>query len=373
MGVKERKLLALNSVIEGLYASAADGSLWDAEEVRRVLGTDCCHLLFMSDAGMILDGRSSALAESVRRQYLEYWAEHDVRAAAVIARTAGPAVRDSDIFAGSELESSPVFEGFYEPNDMIHFAVGHQTLDNGVLCGISAHNGRSTGPTRTGTLQRINLLVPHLRQAARINELVRAAQARAAVGDSLLFQWGIGLLRCDASGRVHDSQGHAEAMLARFDSVIGVLRGRLHVRDPGGQLRLQSLLLDPNHGAPSMGPTIAVQDPRTGAALELTVLEFRPAREVAGEGDRLVLLRESGRPPRVDRHYLRRRFDLTPAEADVLAQLMIGGSVATIAEERGSTVKTIRSYLKTTSRKLACHSQAQLVATGWAAIGFVPQ
>ena len=90
------------------------------------------------------------------------------------------------------------------------------------------------------------------------------------------------------------------------------------------------------------------------------------------QGDRLILLRDAQRPAVVDRHYLRRRFHLTPTEADVLARLLLGETWTAIADARGSTLETIRSYLKELRKKLNCTNQAQLVSTGWRGIGFTP-
>lgn len=84
------------------------------------------------------------------------------------------------------------------------------------------------------------------------------------------------------------------------------------------------------------------------------------------------MLRDSRRSAQIDLHYLRRRLHLTRVEAEVLGHLMLGRDVGVIAERRGCTLATIRSYLKTLRRKLGCGSQAQLVGIGWQSIGFTP-
>ncbi len=133
------------------------------------------------------------------------------------------------------------------------------------------------------------------------------------------------------------------------------------------------LLADPSHGQSYAGPTLSLTAGPANEALECTVVAQND-RDSAERlpGERMVVLREGGDTDAVDPHYLRRCLGLTRSEADVLGRLMLGANVETIAEARGSTLGTIRFYLKEHRRKLACRNQGQLVAVGWKAIGFAP-
>jgi DNA-binding CsgD family transcriptional regulator len=55
-------------------------------------------------------------------------------------------------------------------------------------------------------------------------------------------------------------------------------------------------------------------------------------------------------------------FGLTPAEANITLGIARGGTLASIATVRGSTIATARTQLKSVFSKLGAHRQSQLVA-----------
>ena len=61
--------------------------------------------------------------------------------------------------------------------------------------------------------------------------------------------------------------------------------------------------------------------------------------------------------------FLEKRFDLTPAQARLVAYLVAGASLRSCAEELGIKYETARSYLKSAFLKTGTHRQAELVLT----------
>ena len=215
---------------------------------------------------------------------------------------------------GQELHAfNAVIEGLYNS------AVGYASVGDGLNCAISVQNDRRSGRIRPRTLEHISLLVPHLQRAIHVSQQMQALQEQAEAFDQLLLRWGLGLIRSDRQGHIHGIQGQTEQMLARCRSLLRCSGSRLELSDTGAEPRLRALLENPLHGQPYGGPTVYIHDPRTGIGLELTVLPIPPDTQDMAQGDRLILLRDAQRPAVVDRHYLRRRFHLTRAEADVLA------------------------------------------------------
>ena len=68
---------------------------------------------------------------------------------------------------------------------------------------------------------------------------------------------------------------------------------------------------------------------------------------------------------RIDADALRHRLPITQAEAAVLARLMEGETLRSIASQRDLALETVRSYVKSLLRKTSCHSQVQLVSFAW--------
>ena len=61
--------------------------------------------------------------------------------------------------------------------------------------------------------------------------------------------------------------------------------------------------------------------------------------------------------------FLKDRFNLTPAEARLLARLMTGESLRSCAKALGIKYETARSSLKSVFLKTGTHSQTELVVT----------
>jgi DNA-binding CsgD family transcriptional regulator len=59
--------------------------------------------------------------------------------------------------------------------------------------------------------------------------------------------------------------------------------------------------------------------------------------------------------------FLKNRFDLTPAEARLVARLITGESLRPCAEALGIKYETVRSYLKSVFQKTKTRRQAELV------------
>jgi len=366
----QSKADALPEIIDRFYASAIDGEPWDAEGIRSYLGTDLANILLIDHDGVVFEAVSSGLGEGDRQHYLRNWGHRDELTGAMLDYPA-PACVDTDLMPRARMEASPIFEGFYEPRDIIHQGAAKASAGNGLRVAISAQNGWHQGPLDRDTVRHTERLTRHLRRAVAVRQTLAAAEARLAATEELLAQWRVGLLLCDEQGFVRELQGGAEALLRRFQASLRLPRGRLRLVDRGADRRLQALLRDPSAGAAYAGPSLAVAG--AGAVLEITVLP-KPCGGLQGESpdERIVMLRDARGPATVDLHYLRRRLGLTRAESEVLGHLMLGRDVDGVAEARGCTVETIRSYLKSLRAKLACHTQAQLVALGWRAIAFCP-
>ena len=339
-----RRLAALGGVIETFYARAAEGGPWDIDALRGYLGTDFCHVLYMNDQGIILQGVSSGISDAELHHYLTHWAGRDEIGPSLFARSPRNAVTNEMLMSRAEFEGSEVYEGFYEPGRVVHFAVGYLPVDRGLNCGVSVQNARESGPIRPETLQDIDVVIPHLRRAMQIARAVEATRRQADAVNGLLAHWGLGLIQCDRQGTILALQGEAESMLRKARGLVCSRGGRLRLADEGADRRFATLLLNPGDALMHSGTTLYLDDPRDGSGLELTVLPFE-GNGVPDE-QRLVLCRRAGQPGSIDRRYLRQRYKLTPAEADVMAHLLVGRTLVDIATTRGSRIETIRGYVK---------------------------
>ncbi|PWG64652.1 helix-turn-helix transcriptional regulator [Spiribacter halobius] len=364
----QRGTEAFADILDGLYASAIEGRPWAMDAIRGWVGTDCANVCLINADNVVYGGACSALTASDRVTYLEQWAADDAPARAMLEHPRRVCT-DTQALPRRSLEATDAFQGFYEPLGIAHQGLAKASLPGGRLVGISVQNGWRAGPIPPAALERAARLTAHLRRAVHLANTLALARGRVAASDQLLAQWRVGLLRCRPDGRVLDMQGAVEALLRASGPALRLEAGRLRLGERGANRRLAELLSDPHRRAGSRGDSLTLASVQGGQALELTILADGADADAEA---RLVMIRDASGPDRVDLDHLRQRLALTRVEAEVLGHLMMGRDVAAIAEMRGCTLATIRSYLKTLRRKLACSSQAQLVALGWRSIGFCP-
>jgi DNA-binding CsgD family transcriptional regulator len=70
--------------------------------------------------------------------------------------------------------------------------------------------------------------------------------------------------------------------------------------------------------------------------------------------------------------FLKDRFDLTPAEARLVARLMTGESLRSCAKALGIKYETLRGQLKSVFQKTKTHRQTELVLTVFHAMSKPP-
>lgn len=192
-----------------------------------------------------------------------------------------------------------------------------------------------------------------------------ATNAQAAVG--------LATLVCSTDARVLWASTGAEAYLR-----AGVLRlrrpaGMLWLDEPGANAALQAALARVRAGDPSPSELVIEAEGDEDAVWCVVIPLHVPGEGVEpAQPTAALLLQRSDAPVAVEPRQLVDRLRLSRAEAEVVAGLMHGQDLPTIAAQRGSQLETIRGYLKSARRKLGCHTQSELVTRGWHAIAVIP-
>lgn len=184
---------------------------------------------------------------------------------------------------------------------------------------------------------------------------------------------GLATLVCSADARVLWASNGAEAYID-----AGILRLTwpaliLRLDEPGADAALQAALA--RVGARDRSTSEFVIELKGGEEAVWCVVIPLHVPDDGGEPVQptaALLLQRSDAPVAVEPQQLVHRLRLSLAEADVVAGLMQGHDLPTIAAQRASKVETIRGYLKSARRKLGCHTQSELVTRGWRAIAVIP-
>jgi DNA-binding CsgD family transcriptional regulator/PAS domain-containing protein len=206
---------------------------------------------------------------------------------------------------------------------------------------------------------RLGAILPHMARAfemrLRLDELVRQRDAFAAFIEGA----GCGAFLVDAEGRVVHATDKARHLFGDPAGPLRIERARLRACSAAADRRLQLVLA------------------RTGAAawpLEPSVIELPPAhclriaavRDAGGLLDAaqtafVIIVEPLEPPPRDAAEMAARRYGLTPAETELLRELVAGHSLAAAAERLSRTRTTARNQLQAIFAKTGTHRQAQLV------------
>ncbi len=234
-----------------------------------------------------------------------------------------------------------------------------------LLISFAVMRNAGQGPFTERDKARLARLLPHLRRAVRLDQQLRAARARAAIGQSLLDALPQAMIAADAEGRVHYANPAAEALLAAGRKLRQCCQ-RLAATTPRETSALLAALRRAIEAAPCADPATAdslVLHDEAGAGLAVSVIPLdRDAGLPEVPARRLALLTAAplAAPPPAPA-LLRATYGLTGAEAKLAAALANGQRLEAIAAARGVRLPTVRSQLRAVFEKTGTTRQAELV------------
>lgn len=223
------------------------------------------------------------------------------------------------------------------------------------------------GPYSEEEVRRLDRITPHLRRALQLmrqyHQLSFQRGLAAAYENSHL-----GVILLDEAGRVQYLNRRAEEILRTFPA--------LDVRGPDMVLadatvasclrqRISAALVPTSDEWARTVDRAPLTLSHDGRALELQVSPVRGPMDsdALGIPSRHVLVQVSDPRPvsPLPAPMLASHFNLTRAEAMVLACVCMGQDTQTVARVRSRSVHTIRSQLKTIMKKLGVKSRAELI------------
>jgi DNA-binding CsgD family transcriptional regulator len=215
----------------------------------------------------------------------------------------------------------------------------------------------------------MHVLAPHLATALRVSHRLVTADLRTASADAALDRLDTAVIFTDATARILFANRIAETLLAANDG-IGFDKGSLCARDRSANLALRRAVagcagLTPVNGGPGgmieiprgdgrLPLRVVVAPFRSHAELDTALLRF--ARPVA-----ILMIANPEDEQRARKDDLRRRFRLTPAEADVTLEILKGDGREAAAARLGISMTTVRTHLSHIFEKTGVRRQAELV------------
>lgn len=211
-------------------------------------------------------------------------------------------------------------------------------------------------------------LVPHIATALQVSQRLASVELHAASAYAALDQLETGFFLVDAEARILFANRIAETLLAGDDALF-TEGGALGVRDPNAGPALRRAIAgcaDPSSFVRPPRRVISIRREGECAGHRMIVSPLRPdaVESTMGLGPSrpvaLVLI-DADREQRSEANWLRRRFGLTAAEAEVALEIVKGDGRDAAAARLGITVATVRTHLIRIFEKTGVGRQAELV------------
>ncbi|TCS36826.1 DNA-binding CsgD family transcriptional regulator [Paucimonas lemoignei] len=213
-------------------------------------------------------------------------------------------------------------------------------------------------------MDRLNRLVPHLQRTLQMRERFAELQ----LGQNFLAG-GLDVLAMptflfDEYGRVAHSNRSAAALLREGGS-MWLDNGHLQTQDRivTGKLSLEiGNAISASRGAGSDLNSVVLLQRDGKLPLMLMVAPLRLANSARAHGAALLFAFDPESTPSVTGELVRRLFALSEAEAELAVALCCGKTLDDVAEQRGTSINTVKSQLKSVFLKTGTKRQSELVS-----------
>ena len=372
-------------VVESLHAGVLDDARWLATSglVDEFCGTKGNHLVFGDGQAAgdvdIFFARFCYRGErraDLEREYFEVWHGVDERLPRIRRLADGRPASVRELFSDEEMKTSALYNELMahtDTRDSLNVRLDGPAGSRIVWAFADPVGDEGWSSAR---VERIERLLPHLRQFVRVRQALAGARALGASIAALLDHGGAGVIQLDRRGRIAAANDRARALL-RAGRGLTDRDGGLHAARPGEDAALQDLLARalPSSGGPGAGGSMTVSGgDAAGTRRRRLVLHVSPGGEGGPEVEgaevgALVLAVDPAPPAELDRERVGELLGLTPRESHLAVALAEGRTVSDVARETGRSVNTVRWHLQHIYTKLDLSRQAEVVRAVMALAG----
>lgn len=210
---------------------------------------------------------------------------------------------------------------------------------------------------------RLERIVPHLRQALEIYQRIETSRSEQAVMAGAVEQFAVGTVMLDHSLNVLKMNEIAASILADGDG-ISIVGKRVAIASPARDAEFRALLKKAlrTDGEP-VRSVLHLERPSGHRDIGIVIRPVAiPTFMHTGTAPAIALfLVDPGRQSVVTRDAIQDLFALTPTEAAIAASLANGESVIDTARHIGIAENTVRAHLRSIFAKTGVCRQSQLV------------
>lgn len=261
---------------------------------------------------------------------------------------------------------SAIYKDFLAPLNVRYYLGADVGGGDEPSCRLRISRPAAGGPFGSAEKSLCQLLLPHLKSAVRLRNLIDVAEAERRLYSGTLERLSVGAVILDKKGRVLRSNLAADEILAGRDG-LSVVNGTLQASFGSENRELHRLIEQAIGGESRTEPHVAegMSLSRSSGRANLgIVVRSAPLTEWSESGSRpaaVVIIRDVEHKLQASHATLKRLYGLTPAESALALQLLDGLTVDEASEQLHISRNTARCQLRAIFAKTGVTRQTELL------------
>lgn len=354
---------AFSSIVQQLYAAAANPALWTSalRAVEDLTGSAGSVLGFTprdgKSTGFILSGR---FTEEQCAIYARDYVPVCKRIAFGVRHPDIPIQYDALIMGEREMDRDPVYDWLSRECGLRYYLGTHLPDVGPYRLDTSIQRTPAQGHVQKRDIELYARIAPHMSQALTLSNIIGSLSAKWQLGLQVLQRLPHGLLVLDRSARVMFANKAAEDIIAAADG-IGVAREQITTPRTNDMQRLRRLIGDALSG--SGGGMLRLERPSGLRAYSVFLAPFLDGDAISftERPAAVVAILDPERRTKLDPAILQALYGLSPKEAEIALLIAEGLDTRAISARHGTSFETVRQQLKSVFRKMDVSRQQDLV------------
>ncbi|HVT31223.1 MAG TPA: hypothetical protein VHE32_01140 [Rhodanobacteraceae bacterium] len=355
-------------LLDRIYDAVGDAQRWECalSEIASwigVTGSMYCLLETRHGRPSIRSLHSAGYAESARTAYAQQGHFADPHMPIGIATPASKWFFGQDHFDPRFVETDPFFREIMRPLG-IRWVAGSRLWEGaGETACLAFHKSADGTPFSDLDRTRLGALTPELRRMSRLHERLTAEGAEARLGIEAMNRLAIGVAVLAGDGRILFSNASADLFFGLRNVFDATAAHRAAPRNARCRRSFAQAVRDAADIGTSASLTIVDEHGRFAAHAMALPMPATSRWNTHWQQPLAMLVIHPPQTQRLSTETLHALFDLSAAESRLANALLAGRTMRSYAEERGLSIETMRTQLKSILAKTSTRSQSQLIAT----------
>lgn len=358
---------AFSGLVSSIYDAAMNAALWPAFMQRLAQSLNArSGMLRVQDLRTKKVGTyiTHGLDPSFVDQYKEYYVQIDSLMSTLNELKTGTILQTATGMPKS-FRKTEFYNDYARPQSMEHATGCILVKNNSRVAVIGIHRPAKAGRYEQHELALLELLVPHLQRAFKINHHVLQLTEKSNAAYDILHQLSIAVILVDALGKPVFVNKKAEKMISD-NCGLRISRHSLRTQNWDDTLALRKLIFDASQSSHKTGGTLSIDNPSSTQPLNILVSPLNKENNYdfgidLSQVAAALFIGTSETQHNFSLEMIGQLYGLTYAEARLVAALANGQTLEKIREKFKVSKNTIRTQLKSCFQKTGVNRQTTLV------------